>query len=380
MRGRGGSKRGNASFAETWWGARWIQALQRLGRDWSRSLSRGRDSTGDVRDLDIKPGRIRAAVEDGEGEPFHLEIDLRILPDHAWNRVLRRLTRKALYAAKLLSGEMPRDIERVFAQCRTSLFPRRRHEVGFNCSCQGPDQPCWHVAAAHHVLAEAFDRDPFLLFELRGRSRDQVLAELREIRGARASRDRAGANALDAEDEDRRRSGPRPEDYTVAGPELATLGFHVAAPDVAVGAIRALGPPRSWPEPLPLLRAFAPIYRAAATQALEIAWSGEEEVPASAILADPESEETLAAMADAMAAPTAQAKDSPQDTRRGGRRKRRTRRRGGRGSSPAAASKAGGKGGKVAKVGGKKRRRRRGGRRRGRGRREGGGPSSNGDS
>ena len=113
---------------------------------------------------------------------------------------------------------MPRDIERVFAQSRSSLFPRRGREVEFSCTCADEYSPCGHVAAVQFILAEAFDRDPFLLFELRGRSREQVLAELREVRGAGASSDR-GADLLGDEDA---WTQPNPEDYTIAGEDLAT--------------------------------------------------------------------------------------------------------------------------------------------------------------
>ncbi len=254
------------AFTETWWGSRWIQALRRFGRGWPRSLANARGATGGIHDLNISPGCIEAVVPGEKGDSFQLRILLRTLPDATWQRILRRLAGKALYAAKLLSGEMPRDIERVFSQSRASLFPRRQHEVEVSCSCDQADHPCAHVAAAQFVLAEAFDRDPFLLLELRGRSRDQVLAALREIRGAGASTNRAGADALVDEDEDARVQ-PRPEDYTVAGEDLATLGFHIAAPEVPVGAIRAMGPPRSWSQALVVLKAFVPLYRAASAVA-----------------------------------------------------------------------------------------------------------------
>ncbi len=361
------------ALSQTWWGSRWIQSLRRFGRDWSRSLTNARGAAEGIHDLKITPGNIEAVVP-GEGDvSYQLQIRVRTLDQGTWRRILRRLASKALYAARLLSGEMPRDIERVFAQSRASLFPRRRREVEFVCSCEQPYTPCSHVAAAQFVLAEAFDRDPFLLFELRGRGREDVLSELREIRGASASNDRAGADVLADEEA---WVQPRPEDYTVAGEDLATIGFHIAAADVTVGTIRALGAPRSWPQPLALLKAMVPLYRAASGDALEIAWGGEEEVPASARLPEPESEQSLIAMAESMVESTVPASDagpSSRRSRRGGR-KRRGRRGKGQGgrksqvkSSATSGAKSrrggGGEGGGASAGGaapsGKKRRRRR---------------------
>ena len=110
------------TFSETWWGSRWIQSLRRFGRGWSRGLTNARGATGGIRDLNISPGCIEAVVSGADDETHQLRIGLHTLRDGTWRRVLRRLAGKALYTARLLSGEMPRDIERVFAQSRSSLF------------------------------------------------------------------------------------------------------------------------------------------------------------------------------------------------------------------------------------------------------------------
>jgi uncharacterized Zn finger protein len=52
------------------------------------------------------------------------------------------------------------------------------------------------VAALNYALADALQRDPFLLFALRGKSRDQFLQDLRDMRG----RDRPTASGSQEED------------------------------------------------------------------------------------------------------------------------------------------------------------------------------------
>ena len=79
-------------------------------------------------------------------------------------------------------GTCLRISTRVFSRCKRSLFPSKSHDLETDCSCPDWASPCKHVAAMHYVLGEAFDRDPFLLFELRGRTRDQVLAALSRLR------------------------------------------------------------------------------------------------------------------------------------------------------------------------------------------------------
>jgi ABC-type uncharacterized transport system ATPase subunit len=60
-----------------------------------------------------------------------------------------------------------------------SLFPRSANELAMTCTCPDWSVPCKHVAATLYLLAEAFDRDPFLILSWRGRDKAELLANLR---------------------------------------------------------------------------------------------------------------------------------------------------------------------------------------------------------
>jgi uncharacterized Zn finger protein len=77
---------------------------------------------------------------------------------------------------------MPQDIEQAFEQAKVSLFPSNRKDLQTDCSCPDYSNPCKHIAAAHYILGERFDEDPFLIFRLRGRTQEQVMRELRKRR------------------------------------------------------------------------------------------------------------------------------------------------------------------------------------------------------
>src|SRR5438128_9744848 len=83
-----------------------------------------------------------------------------------------------MYAAKLTSGEMPNDIETVFRSASLSLFPEKRKDLKTDCSCPDWSNPCKHVAAVYYLLGEEFDRDPFLIFKMRGLARDELVGLL----------------------------------------------------------------------------------------------------------------------------------------------------------------------------------------------------------
>ncbi|MET0384785.1 MAG: SWIM zinc finger family protein, partial [Polyangiales bacterium] len=173
----------------TWWGQRWIDALvQVLGGDGGR-LSRGRTyaRAGRTHDLTVAGGEVTAKVTGSRATPYAVTITLPLLDDTSWQAAIAGMVAQAQFAAALLGGEMPQDIDAVFQAAGSSLFPRERRDLKTSCSCPDWGDPCKHVAATHYVLGEALDRDPFLLFELRGRTKQQVLEALRAARSGSAA-------------------------------------------------------------------------------------------------------------------------------------------------------------------------------------------------
>ncbi len=171
------SQRGK--FGQSWWAGRWIAALERLvdaGR-----LSRGRSyaRAGQVLSIEERGGRVTARVQGSRPKPYTVSIELTRLTDAQWDAVVERMAERAAFVAHLLAGEMPKDIEEAFVAAGVSLFPDRSGDLITSCTCPDYANPCKHVAASHYILAERFDEDPFMLFRLRGRSEEQILAALR---------------------------------------------------------------------------------------------------------------------------------------------------------------------------------------------------------
>ncbi|MDQ3096932.1 MAG: SWIM zinc finger family protein, partial [Chloroflexota bacterium] len=244
----------------TWWGQRWIEALGSvLGGDSAR-LARGRTyaRAGRAHDLVVSGGTVTAKVTGSRATPYKITIALAQLPDAAWKNAIAGMAVKAQFAAELLAGQMPKEIDDVFRSAGSSLFPEKRTELVTSCSCPDWGDPCKHVAATHYVLGEALDRDPFLLFELRGRTKPQVLDALRVARGGEvapaAARRRATKGAADAE----RVAAAEPEvskvalgkiaagDYDRARGALPALHFSFDAPITHGAVLRQLGAPGAW--------------------------------------------------------------------------------------------------------------------------------------
>ena len=167
---------------EAWWVQRWVDLLNNYR--FKKRLERGRRYAreGHILDIDYKGAKVVALVQGTAQDPYKLSIWLDPFADEDWNYVIDSLAEHAIFSAQLLSGEMPADIEAVFTANGLSLFPFQLAEVHSRCDCPDPKNPCKHIAAVYYQLGDFFREDPFILFQLRGRDRQQILDALRQKR------------------------------------------------------------------------------------------------------------------------------------------------------------------------------------------------------
>jgi uncharacterized Zn finger protein len=165
-------------FGTTWWGRLWITALERLGDDFENRLPRGKKyaEEGAVSHFTVSPGEIQAKVHGRK--TYNVTLGLPALTSSQWEKALERIHQEARFVASLLAGEMPQGLDETFRESGASLYPRVPKELQTHCDCPDWANPCKHVAAVCYIMAEALDRDPWLLFDLRGRTREEVLTAL----------------------------------------------------------------------------------------------------------------------------------------------------------------------------------------------------------
>ena len=188
------SKRG--AFGETWWAKRWISTLEsfNIGERLNRGKTYARG--GQVLSIDIAKGQVKSKVQGSFDDPYKITIKLKELDAASWRKLTTALGSQAIFAAKLMAGEMPQEIEQVFKDNGLSLFPEKLRDLETNCSCPDWSNPCKHIAAVYFLLAEEFDRDPFLLFKLRGLEREELIAALGKV--ARTSDEPANESTVEA--------------------------------------------------------------------------------------------------------------------------------------------------------------------------------------
>lgn len=170
------------AIGQSWWSERFVSVLEDMGM--GNRLQRGRNYArkGQVISLDVDAGSAIARVQGSRARPYRVRIGITAYGKLQWAKLERALADNAWYAAKLLAGEMPEDIEDVFAGLGLPLFPTSAGELSMDCSCPDAEVPCKHIAAVFYLLAESFDDDPFSILAWRGRAREDLLANLRAAR------------------------------------------------------------------------------------------------------------------------------------------------------------------------------------------------------
>ncbi len=245
------------AFGETWWGQRWIAALEDL--EVGGRLARGKTYArrGQVADLDISPGKIRAKVQGSRARPYRVSIEMPTYRARERSQIAKALASRPSLPAQLASGQMPAEIDELLTGIGLPLFPKEDDDLETECSCPDWSNPCKHIAAVQYLLAEAFDRNPFLLFELRGLKRSDLF----------------GSGDSSPSTDPATQAEPLPADPVLFwGPEgePAMPPAEPIPPTLTAALPKSLGPFPFWRGRDSLMHGLGPIYESAAAMGWEV--------------------------------------------------------------------------------------------------------------
>ena len=270
-----------------WWSRRWIEILE--GSIDLARLARGRSYArkGQVIDIEIEPGLVTASVQGTRKKPYQIRLGFETLSEEAMGLLLFRFRERSSFAARLLAGEMPDEMEKVFKEAGTNLFPSKSALRRYKCSCPDDVAPCKHIVAVLLLLAEVFDDDPFLLLKLRGVNRE-VLINLLTLETSVEDADIIYEDDKEWEDEESSVisggsdcvveiiSGER-EDVELEtlyakwyGEELAELKYDVDEKESNIAALEIINEFPFWRGEMPFRQSLSQYYERAANSAEEI--------------------------------------------------------------------------------------------------------------
>jgi uncharacterized Zn finger protein len=171
-----------------WWVQQWNDLLNSYR--FKKRLERARKyaKEGNVLSIEFKGPEVLAQVQGTAPEPYKVSLSIDPFTEEDWNYVVETMAQEAVYSAQLLAGEMPHNIEKVFTANGLSLFPFTLSDIHSRCSCPDPQNPCKHIGAVYYQLGDRFSEDPFVLFQLRGRTKAQILDNLRRLRSTKTQK------------------------------------------------------------------------------------------------------------------------------------------------------------------------------------------------
>ena len=283
--------RGHA-YGANWWSRRWVEIMEHCID--SGRLARGKSYArkGQVVNIQIESGLVTAFVQGSRKTPYQIRFGFETLSPEARELILFRFRENAAFAAKLLAGEMPEEIETIFKEAGTPLFPTREALRRFKCTCPDDASPCKHIIAVLLILGEELEDDPFLLLKLRGLDKESLInllthesAQDEELTGETGADYEwepdgelsGGAEAPDEKNSAMREEEPPADENWFRGGEFA---FERGEPESQrrAAALDVMNDFPFWRGEHPFRQTLAPFYEHAAILAGEIL-TGEKKKP-----------------------------------------------------------------------------------------------------
>lgn len=155
-----------AKYGTTLWGAEFLKAIERETD--SGRLSRGKTyaNTGKVYDVKLDAKKIEAKVK-GNYKPFYAtKMTFEQFTKGDKNFILKHIDENPLILADIMKSKLSPELLKFLKLNEINLFH------GFDMSCTCPDfygsWACKHIAGLYFMLVNEIDKNPFILFSLRG--------------------------------------------------------------------------------------------------------------------------------------------------------------------------------------------------------------------
>ncbi|MEO1129190.1 MAG: hypothetical protein AAFX05_05695 [Planctomycetota bacterium] len=220
---------------------------------------------GQTRSMQIGPGQVSASIQGRASRAYTTILRFPTFTHEQWELIVDQALEQAIFGAKLLSGEIPPNVDELFSPCGVHLLPRA-DEITGECSCEDEERWCKHLCCAAQFLVDDIDADPFLLFTLRGMPGEDLIERIRQRRevmgdgGSGPTRASAVRRFVPGAEAPSRELETCVDDFWEAGPELDLVETPLRRPDVPHPLLRRLGPTPFSEGKFPLVGLLATCY------------------------------------------------------------------------------------------------------------------------
>ncbi len=170
--------RGATARSTTWWGRAFVRSFEELTLEATdlvaaRALAR----SGRIGAIVVLEAMASAVADPGTEGPLMAQVKVDRLSAAAWTTFAREAARESGNAVALEAGDLPADLVEHTDEAGVELIPGPG-DIDTACECEAWTQPCVHALALLYQLAWRVDHDPYVLMLLRGRTREDLLAEI----------------------------------------------------------------------------------------------------------------------------------------------------------------------------------------------------------
>lgn len=153
-------------IARTFWGEAWCDHLEQFS-DYANRLPRGKRyvRNGSVCHIEVNTGEINAIVSGSE--LYAIKITIKPLQSQRWKAIQKHCMGQVGSILELLQGKLSDNVMQVVTHPKSGLFPQPK-EIQLDCNCPDWADLCKHLAAVLYGVGALLDKQPELLFKLRG--------------------------------------------------------------------------------------------------------------------------------------------------------------------------------------------------------------------
>ena len=153
-------------YGLTPWGAALLEVIESK-TDYGR-LSRGKTyaNTGKVTSVTVQDSHIKAKVKGNYNPYYHTSMDFTPFSSEEIATIQSILNKHPILLASIMNGELPKVFLEYLYENGIALFE------DFKMSCNCPDfwgeYACKHISGLYYIAVSEIDKNPFIIFALRG--------------------------------------------------------------------------------------------------------------------------------------------------------------------------------------------------------------------
>jgi len=170
------------TIGQNWWTERFVLLLEEYGENGRLSRAKVCARTGHGIRLRIGAGEMSMGISCSGSSVRDVAIMLPRFSAEVWDLLIETIAGDAALTGLLLTGEFSSLLVDELRERGIDLIPDHYRSIRAYCHCSDDHNPCIHIAAAWYFLTEVLDEDPWMLFLLHGKTREEVMRRVISIR------------------------------------------------------------------------------------------------------------------------------------------------------------------------------------------------------